>query len=326
MAFVDKGPAPKGGQYLVCDRARRGLDCCRAFIKYGELEQLVLTHCKGLRPRNILNENDDTTIALLKGELDGKAGELNSINTELENISDSVSTTPDKRVRAMLENQMAERFDRQASLKQQMDHIKQQIDTLSRSFEDTQLTLDSLKELLVFLNTTETKKRIEVRLKVRNEIRKLISRIDVYPAGHIHFTIETAKEALKSMSMVHSEDEDPEGYAWLKENLRQRVENPKDFRLFSIKFISGSMRTIIPESKLPVKVDFDKEERVLRIWNEMPNGRIICEEYLEDGIRVRNFRRSMESDNEEVLQEILDRDCEDANRLARQALRVIDPI
>jgi hypothetical protein len=261
MAFVDRGPAPRGGQYLVCDRARRGLDCCRASIKYGELEQLVLTHCKGLRPRNILNENDDTTIALLRGELDGKAGELNSINTELENISDSVSTTPDKRVRAMLENRMAERFDRQTSLKQQMDHIKQQIDTLSRSFEDTQLTLDSLKELLVFLKTTETKKRIEVRLKVRNEIRKLIREIHVYPEAYPPYTIEDMKKDLEMVSK-HLNPKGTYGYALQEADVRHHLEKPKDFRYFRIVYTHGSWRDIYPAEPHKLSIDNLKEEMV----------------------------------------------------------------
>jgi DNA invertase Pin-like site-specific DNA recombinase len=283
MATIDKGSAPKGAQYLVCDRARRkSIDCCSASIRYDEFERLILTHCKGLQPQDILTENDETASTLLRGELDGLTGELNSTNAEIENIADSVSTTPDKRVRTMLEKRMAERFDKRDALKQQMDHLKQQIDTLSRSFEDTQLTLDSLKELMAFLSTAETKKVIEVRLKLRNEIRKLIRRIDVYPEGHPRFTIETAKKALKDMSMVISKDKDPEGYAWIKEDLRRRVESPKDFRFFIIHFISGSMRIVYPESKLPLRVDFDREEKVLRIWNEMPSGRIICEEYLGD--------------------------------------------
>ena len=286
MAIINKGPAPKGGQYLACDRARRkSIDCCSVSIRYDEFETLILTHCKGLRPQDILIENDDTAITLLKGELDGKSGELHSIDTEIENIGDSVSTTPDKRVRVMLEKRMAERFDKRDSLKQQMNHLTQQIDTLSRSFDDTQLTLDSLKELLVFLKTTDTKKLAEVRLKLRNEIRKLIGGIDVYPEGYPRFTIETAEKALKDMSMVIPND--VEGIACIKEDLRQRVESPKDFRYFKINFLSGSERLIKPARKQQLAYDLDMEEKVLRIWNTAPDGNIICEEYSRDGLLVK---------------------------------------
>ena len=179
---------------------------------------------------------------------------------------------------------------------------------------------------MAFLSTAKTDKLIDARLKLRNEIRKLINRIDVYPAGNPYFTIKTAKKALKDVSMTISKDKDPKGYAWIKEELRRRVESPRDFRCFSIKFKSGSFRTIDPQRKLPLRLDFDKEERVLRIWNKMPNGRIMCEEFLEDGIKVRHYRRSMGPDNEEILQEILDSDSEEDNRLAKEAFRVIKRI
>lgn len=320
MALIDKGPAPKGGQYLVCDRARRkSIDCCSISVRYNEFETLILTHCKGIRPQDILSKNSDTetAITVLKGELDGKTGELNSIVAEIGNIADSVSTTPDKRVREMLEKRMAERFDKRDSLKQQMSQLKHQIDTLSRSFEDTQLTLDSLKELLTFLNTAESKKLVEARLKLRNDIRKLISRIDVYPEGHPRFTNETAKNALKDMSMVISKDNDPEGYAWIKEGLRRRVESPKDFRFFMIHFISGSMRIVNPKRKLPLSIDLDKEGKVLRTWNERPNGRIICEEYFKESVTIKHYRRTIGSDGEEVFSEA----CTDSEEADQEAKR-----
>ena len=125
MAVFNGGLVLTKRQYMVCDRARRkSMDCCSLPIRYDEFERSIPTYCKGLRPKDILIENDDSGITLLKGELDGKEGELNSITKEIENIADSVSATPDKRVRTVLEKRMAERFDKQDSLKQQINRIK----------------------------------------------------------------------------------------------------------------------------------------------------------------------------------------------------------
>jgi DNA invertase Pin-like site-specific DNA recombinase len=42
MHFIDKGPKPKGGQYLQCDGARRGLGCAnRKLFDYWWVEELV---------------------------------------------------------------------------------------------------------------------------------------------------------------------------------------------------------------------------------------------------------------------------------------------
>ena len=319
MAFIDKGPAPKGGKYLVCDRARRGLGCCNVTIRYDEFERLALSHCKGLQPKDILNENDDrkTAITLLKDQRDGKVGELNSTISEIENLAHSMSKTSDERVSTLLEKTMTEKFDMRDSLESEVNNLNQQIETSSQSFEDTQLTLDSLNELITYLSTAETKKLVEVRLKLRNEIKKLISVINVYPAGHNHYTIETAKKALDDISMVISKEENPNGYAQIKENYRRRVESPKDFRFFIINFKSGSARTINPERKIPLAIDFDKEERIVRTWNEGPDERIIYEEFSDDGIKTSHFRSSMASNNKEILQEIFDDEWEKDNRFTQ---------
>ena len=250
LAFVNKGSSPKGGQYLICDRARRGFECCHASVKYGEFEHYILTYCKGLRPQDFISENDETGINLLKNECDGKIGELNSLNGEIDNIVDSISITKDQRNRKELDKRLTEKFDKQAFLKQSIDQLKLQIDKSSRCFEDTKLSIDSLKELLAFLKTDKTNQHIDLRLKLRNEIRKLVTKIEVYPEGlrsHLSQTSKTSQGC---------------------------------FKLF---FTSGSMRQICPQKELPIERDYDKEDGTLRIWYTFPSNRVICKTILEDG-------------------------------------------
>lgn len=286
MAIIDKGPAPKGGQYLLCDRARRGIDCCRTSIRYNEFECLILTHCKGLKPQDLLDNQDNTAITLLKNELSSITGELNVINEELKNLTDSIMTTSDKRVREMLEKRMTERLDSQSTLNQKMDNLKQQINRLSRSFEDTQATLDSLKKLFGFINTAKTEKLIEIRLKLRNELRTLINKIEVFPEGLNRFTMLSAKKALKDISMVIPKGS--EDYKQIEEDLQHRIEKPRDFRSFKINFTTGSFKVIIPERKPQLAVDLDREDKVLRIWNTNKDGKVIFEEFSKDGLQMKN--------------------------------------
>jgi DNA invertase Pin-like site-specific DNA recombinase len=283
MAFVHKTSLPNGRQYLVCDRARRGLDCYRTFVRYGEFERLVLTYCKGLRPQDLIDAQDSSAIVLLKEELAGIVGELNSIKEELENLTDSIMTTSDKRVREMLEKRMAERLDVQGALRQREDDVKQQIDRLSSSFENTQATLDSLKKLFDVLSDEKTERLIEIRLRLRNELRKLIKKIDVFPEGFSRFTVQTAEKALEDISSLVPKGS--EGYKLIKEELKQRVERPKDFRSFRITFASGSIRTIIPEREFQLAWELDREESVVRIWSTNLDGTMVCEEYSRGGFR-----------------------------------------
>ena len=117
--------------------------------------------------------------------------------------------------------------------------------------------MDSLKELLTVLNNPKTTKLTEIRLKLRNELRKLIEKIDVFPEGSERFTIQSAKKALKMMSMIH-----PKGtkeYALQKKDIQRRLDNPKYFRYFVIIFTHGSFRFIRPEDEHKLSIDNLKE-------------------------------------------------------------------
>ena len=107
------------------------------------------------------------------------------------------------------------------------------------------------------------KKIIDLRLKLRNEIRKLIDRIVIYPVG-LHFvTREFAQKALEDLSVFFQEG--TKEYSDIKKYYHDRLEHPKEFRLFKIFFKSGSVRTIYPAREqlgIPLSFDFDNEEKV----------------------------------------------------------------
>jgi DNA invertase Pin-like site-specific DNA recombinase len=325
FAYIDKGDSPKGGQYLICDKARRGLGCCKTSVKYSETERLVLTYCKGLHTQDILDKNDETAINLLKMKNEGIIGELISINKQIENIADSITTTEDKRVREILEKRMTERLNKQESLKQAKDNLQQKIDAESRSFESVQLTLDSQKELMSLLEKEKIgKKIIDLRLRLRNEIRKLIDRIVIYPAG-LHFvTHEFAQKALEDLSEFFQEG--TEEYSDIKKYYHDRLEHPKEFRLFKIFFKSGSTRTIYPAREqlgIPLSVDFDNEEKVIYLQNLRIDGRVICETWNRKGGTVKHYSISEGQNDKDFLHEIIDADSKKDNLIAKEAFRLV---
>jgi len=305
MVFIDKGPAPKGGQYLVCDRARRRSMNCRSLpIRYDELERLALFYCKGLEPKDILNQDIGSELETLRNELEGKICQLKAIDLDINNLADSIATTPDKRVRARLEEGMCDRFNKKESIKRQIQEMEQQIHKQSRASEDTKLTLDSVKELMNILQIVEKNRLIEIRLKLRKEIRSLIERIDIYPGGRPYFTTEMAQEALSAIRMNIPEDE----VEILREKLHHRVKKPKDFRCFMIHFASESWRMIYPakyESGMALSLEFDKEKKLIRNQRLGQDGRIIIEDTREHGPIVKHYRKIIANDIE-TLHEIID--------------------
>jgi len=239
MAFVDKGPT-KGGQYLICDRARRGLDCCRTSIKYDEVEKLTLIYCRGLRPQEILVQNNEKANSRLKYMIEGISGELNGIDLEIGYLTDSIVRTPDKRVREILEKKMTEKLDRKNELKKELDQRQMLFNKTTRLPEETQLTIDALNNLFNSFKTAEPEKRTEIRIKLRNEIRKLISDIYLYPEGYKIFTIDNIDECLEKISK-HAPKGTPE-YNLFEENIRQTIKNPKARRCFRINYTYSGYR------------------------------------------------------------------------------------
>lgn len=281
MAIINKGPAPKGGRYLICDRARRGIDCCRSSLKYQEFERLVLTYCKGLQPTDIVPRENNSDTNLLKSELDSIIGEKMSIDSRIAILMDSIGTTPDKRVRLLLEKQVSEMLDKKNILEKDGFELQEEINRRSRSFEDTRERIDSLRELYHLLDKSEPNKVIEIRLHLREHIRKLIGGILVFQEYSERFKMQTAKDALDDLASVTPKDS--ESIA-IFESFMREVNDTKSFRFFKIRFCSGSIRTIVPERKNKLAFEYDNERKILRFWNQEKYGK-----FLKNG-QWRNFK------------------------------------
>jgi DNA invertase Pin-like site-specific DNA recombinase len=76
MRFENKGPGPKGGTYLVCDSARRGLRCEKTAWRYDAFEASFLAFVKEVDLERLVHREDeaskrssiDEAIAALRGE------------------------------------------------------------------------------------------------------------------------------------------------------------------------------------------------------------------------------------------------------------------
>lgn len=281
MSTVPKGKPPKGGVYIVCDKARRGVGCVKAYVRYDEkengFENVILQYCRGLNAKEVMGETQDARaaeITLKQGWLDKAEAEIQGIEPAIERFLDDMETEKDKRVRERISNRIAKLEDRKEFLGQEMERFEHEIASLSKLFENTEARLDSVKKLIEFFKNTGDDKtdprRIEVRLKLREEIRRLIDRIDVYPLGSPRFTAESAEKALQDMALVC-----PEGtgdYERIKEQLRLHVEKAKDFLTITVHFSTGSKQTLHPRQQPVLTTEWDKEAGELKGWFIKPNG------------------------------------------------------
>lgn len=266
MQFVNKGKHPKGGTYLVCDRARRGLGCKYLSFRYPDFEKAVLTFCSGLNVQDLLTDDDDnreSKIAAIQGEITGIKGNLEVLKTKIENLGMALEDEDRKGVQDFLKQKLTEIFDNQNALMNQKEELEHQLNELINSKQGAETHIKALKELLSFLEREKGERLIKVRLKLRAELRQLIDKIVVKPASY------TKDELIKSVVDLESE--------WLKSNNpemsesevaseRRRIENQlkemqidKNFRAFTIYFKDGNYRIVTPQmddlSKFTVKAE-----------------------------------------------------------------------
>jgi DNA invertase Pin-like site-specific DNA recombinase len=177
MAHVNKGQPPKGGSYLVCDNARRGLGCKKLYIRYDRFEPLVLTYCKGLDPREILpgNEKIQSELSVLRNSLQAVEGELSQVDGNIIHLLDNLELGD------LVKDRLKARQEQKAQLETQRKALTRQIAKIDSIGKDAAKQLRDVQELIDIMTELEGQERIDLRLNLRNQLRRLIRQINVYP-------------------------------------------------------------------------------------------------------------------------------------------------
>ena len=183
MAYVNKGMKPKGGQYLVCDRARRGLDCEREYLRYDQFEPLILQFCKGLDATEILpgQAERQSELSTLSKQLQAINGDLIQLEQKINNVLDSIANTDSAELRKALQDRADKMLTDKANLEERQKEVQARIDTLANAGHDTEQRLKTIQELFDHMEQAEDQERISARTSLREQLRRLIKRIKVDP-------------------------------------------------------------------------------------------------------------------------------------------------
>ena len=181
MAFLNKGKPPKGGQYLQCDSAKRGLGCSEKIFRYDVLEPMILTYCKGLDAQEILpgNEKRQSELSVLRNQLQATEGELAQVQGQVDNVLDSIAGTESKELRKALEVRAESMLARKGELEKQKGDFQSRIEKMTSATQVTEQRLKSIRELIGRMDELEGEARADLRLNLRSQLRRLIERIDV---------------------------------------------------------------------------------------------------------------------------------------------------
>ena len=198
LHFIDKGSSSKGGQYLACDAARRLKTCTAKNIRYDEFEKLFFDNFEELDISSLIPGNGEieSTLSMLKITISANEERLSEIEGEISNLAENIATTKDSRSRELLDKSLTGRFDEQERLKAENISHNQEMNDLQHQKENLQANVDKAMEIYSLLDSAQGEERIELRLKLRREIKTLINRIDIYPLQEKYTEIEEVEPGI----------------------------------------------------------------------------------------------------------------------------------
>jgi len=191
MHFVNKGKPPKGGSYLLCDNAKRKNGCKYRSWRYDEFEQDVVRFLSvDIDLAQLLPdfEQIESEISVLQREKSSIQGQLNKVKSEIENLSDTIASTPDKRIRAQLEGKLADRLDEKERFEKQETEAAIKINDLKKVNGNVQERISNVKELFQVMQDLKDRDEdtlIDIRFRLRQMLRNLIEGIKVFPGGFV---------------------------------------------------------------------------------------------------------------------------------------------
>lgn len=243
MHFINKGALPKGGKYLACDKALRGLGCDNMAWRYDDFEASFLTFVEEIDLESFLRVQDESGHRHdIEKKIQAAEGRLVQLEKER-----------DRTFRLLLDQDMPSDF-----LKGELARIQREIEALSTEADDLtkeRRRLDvevasfvesraEIQTLIAELRSRGDDERYRLRTKVAGRLKALISVIEVATLGdrqpHAGNLIELSKAQHDSV------------YGNQDAELCAHAEQPdRSARQFDVFFKDGTNRLVRPRPDKP---------------------------------------------------------------------------
>lgn len=175
MRYVDKGPPPKGGQYLACSSKVRSGRCKLPAVRYHRFEEVMLQHLEGLNIAKALGtESAGSTRSRLEKDKTACAVELEKVKANQRSLLALLAGADGQdigfvRTRAM-ELQLEE-----TALQKNLDDLSAELRRIELNDPESYKRL--LDELLSKLKAAPQEEREHLRRMLASEIKKAVSSI-----------------------------------------------------------------------------------------------------------------------------------------------------
>lgn len=193
VRYINKGPAPKGGQYLMCSRPKSSGLCSLPPIRYKVFEDAMLLHLEGINlARALGTDASRTKQVMLEREVVGLELELKKLKGDQDQLI-KVITGGDSAPSFLIAH-ASELQSKQTTLEQQVKSKSEELRSINLADpESYKAMLDQLFEQLRAPETTDVE---ALRRSLAAEIKKIVSQIrlsfeseadyDVLDEDHVH--------------------------------------------------------------------------------------------------------------------------------------------
>lgn len=179
MSMANKGPGRKGGRYLVCSKGRRGKDCKYRSWNYDDIEMYVLYALRQLDLAAVLAGVDtDLRRQQVRTELARVSLELAEAEKRLVTLSEELVSQASANVKTLVSviGTLEGVVD---GHKKVVAELRAEDTALGQPLGDPQTFAQNLLRLYDEMATVETQQRYLLRVRLRQYISRLLSRIDV---------------------------------------------------------------------------------------------------------------------------------------------------
>ena len=234
--------------YLGCYDSLRGLGCKRHTWLYEDFETAFLQFCRKLDVSKLLPGDDDRTtkISELRIRLEVIEGQVATNAKKLDALEAMIGMTDDHETGKHLtstSNKRAALAEKKA-LKTQHKETVAALNKAQQSEEKAGRHLKSVNELIQLLANTEGKALVEMRTKLRADIRQLVERIEVFPDGLHDMVINLQESDMPYMPIAELEPDSGERFTPAEVENHIRENTGKDARCFGVRFKSGGFQEV----------------------------------------------------------------------------------
>jgi DNA invertase Pin-like site-specific DNA recombinase len=238
MKFENKGPPPKGANFLVCDGARRGLGCEPTRWRYDHFEASFLAFVREVDLERVIHSEDETTKrSSIDETITALRGEQETIRQRMEKAYDLLDLAGS--ATNFVAQKLQQLEDRRSAIEVELREREQERARLGLTVSDGEQVKALIERLQDRNPSDETYK---LRSTIAARLRSLVRSIYIAPVGY------------GLLTHLKLESDEPGAGPVIEDIMRAVVTR----RYFAVGLHDGSFRVIFPDQ--PATLRFTRRD------------------------------------------------------------------